>query len=617
LLCHRPGGDDDDDEDVPPSSPTRKSPLSKSARSSPSPHHKASPKTIRVHVRDNTGGPASNNNNNNNPLITLKMKPAVDTIGDIKTKLHDKTGIPPRDQRLSRPLLDRPRTKKDGVPPTPTPQPVLLLNDAPTLREAGIQDGDVLSLDPMEIYVQEERKGLFDRYTLCPVHPYQTIAEIKRQLIEHHLPPPSPSKNSPNKKVNQIQLTFQSIPCVDDKTLQQHGIQHQSTLILEEEPPTPMIVYVKVPASSYKGRNTPPVTIPLEVEPTDTIQSLQETIEDLKDIPVEDQRLFFRNRPLDDPEATLDDEDIHHGDILDLELPTPMVIHVRTPHGKKISLEVEPTDTILSVKEQVEDSQDIPLEEQYMRFDDKELKDDQATLDDLGIEDGDTIDMDPMHIIIKDWTGKKFRVKCEPQDTIDTIKDRIEKQEGHPKPIQVLIQDGDILEDPDTLQDYGIKHKDVLDLDRMKIYVKDWKGKTFPLEVDPDEPIEDVKKMIEDKEGHPVPQQVLKSKNKTLKEPKSLDDYGIQYKDLVDLSKGMPTVGSTSPHSPSNTYTVKLTPYKSPFEQTYMSPKPKHEGTRANTKVAYQQRWHTDLESEHAELAQLSLQKPLKPAKSP
>ena len=96
-----------------------------------------------------------------------------------------------------------------------------------------------------------------------------------------------------------------------------------------------------------------------------------------------------------------------------------------------------------------------------------------------------------------------------------------------------------------------------------------------------------------------------------------MDDYGIQYKDLVDLSKGMPTAGSTSPLSPSSTYTVKLTPYKSPFEQTYVSPKPKHEGTRANTKVAYQQRWHTDLESEHAELAKLSLQKPLKPAKSP
>ena len=333
LLCHRPGGDEEDDDVAVPTSPTPKSPLSKSARSSPSPH-KASPKTIRVHVRDNTGGPASNNN----PLITLRMKPTVDTIGDIKSKLHDKTGIPPREQRLSRPLLDRPRTRKDGAPPTPTPQQVLLLNDAPTLREAGIQDGDILSLDPMEIYVQEEGKDGGNRYTLCPVHPHQTIAEIKRQLIDHHLPPPSPRKNSPNKHVKQIQLTFESTPCVDDKTLQQHGIQHQSTLILKEEPPTPMIVYVKIPASSrpHKGRGSnpaSPVTIPIEVEPTDTIQSLQEKIEDLKDIPVDDQRLFFRNKPLVEPKATLDDENIHHGDILDLELPTPMVIHVRTPHG--------------------------------------------------------------------------------------------------------------------------------------------------------------------------------------------------------------------------------------------------------------------------------------------
>jgi Uri superfamily endonuclease len=46
------------------------------------------------------------------------------------------------------------------------------------------------------------------------------------------------------------------------------------------------------------------------------------------------------------------------------------------------------------------------------------------------------------------------------------------------------------------------------------------------------------------------------------------------------------------------------------LEQTYVSPKPKkRDGVRAKTSVAFKQRWHTDLQSEHAEMARVAEEK--------
>lgn len=524
ILCHRPGGPEEDENTG-----------------------------VQIHVQKDKDP---------NTRISLKVKPTVETIGDIKRKIKEQFGIPKKEQ-----LLRHPNGK------------TLLKDDQTTLHKAGIQNGDVLTLDPMEIYVQEQSTGKI--YTITPVLPSDTISQIKHQLETKHI---KPNKNN---NIPKDGLIFQSKPCIDEKTLRQHGIQHQSTLMLKDEPK--MMVRVRLP----NGQNV--ITVPMK--PTQTIQELQEQIQDREGIPVPDQRLAFHSKPLASPRATLAEENVQDGDTIDME---PMRIHVKTPKGKILDFDVQPTDTIDSIKQRVQKRQGIPLDEQRMSFHSNELKDNQATLQDLGIKHKDTIDMEPMHIIVKDWTGKKFRVDCEPNDTIDAIKDKIEKQQGHPKPKLFLIKDGDVLQDPKTLKDYGVQHKDEIDLDRMMIYVKDPKGNTFPLEVDPDEPIEDVKKKINNQQGHPVPQQILKFKDNVLEEPKSLADYDIKYKDVIDLKKKMPETPKTPPQV---TYNVQLSQYKSPLEQTYVSPTVKRKGKRTNTKEAYKHRWHTDQASEEAELA--------------
>lgn len=416
--------------------------------------------------------------------LTFRVEP-TDTIEDVKDKVEEEVGMPVPDQRM---LFEGEELK-----------------DAPTLEDYNIQNGDTLFLDPMKIHV----KHYDGRIITLDVQPDDKIDDIKERVEE--------KADIPK---DQQRLTFNNKPLDDpESTLRDYDIKHDDTLNLE-----PMEIKVKTPDGKI---------IPIQVEPTDTVDDVRKKVGEATGEPAPEEDIVFNGNVLDDPESTLADNGVKHGDTLLVE---PMQINVKHWDGTVVTLDVNPNDTIGDIKSMVDDEMDIPPAYQRMKFDGKPLKKNKKSLKDYNIKNKDTIELEPMQINVKTPNGKKIPIEVEPSDTIEDIKQKVEDATGLPVPTQKLRNpDGDLLDNPTTVADNGIKHGDTLTLDPMKIYVKKPDGEKIELAVKPSDSVEDVKKMVEDIAGIPVPDQTLTFDGDELDDPTTLDDNDIKDGDTLVL----------------------------------------------------------------------------------
>ena len=221
-----------------------------------------------------------------------------------------------------------------------------------------------------------------------------------------------------------------------------------------------------------------------------------------------------------------------------------MKIHIKSLSDKVTTLDVQDTDTILNIKKNIQQKENIHYARQKLLFNGNELTDNK-TLIDYNIKNESTLQLilkSSTIFFVKTLTNKTIMIKAQVSDSISYIKQEIKKNEDFPIDKYCVIYKGKELDNNKIIADYNIPKNSTLELALrilIQLKINIFNGRTISLQVYTTEKICDIKQKIIEKEKISSDKISLYLGNSKLEESKILSDYGIQKDSTLELRQSM------------------------------------------------------------------------------
>lgn len=211
--------------------------------------------------------------------------------------------------------------------------------------------------------------------------------------------------------------------------------------------------------------------------------------------------------------------------------------------------EYPPSDTVASVQRKIEEKDpEIPYAEINLFCGSKRLEDINRPLSYYNITNHSRLDIVVarnyfMHISIQSSTGKTLSLRVHTFDTIKSVLEKIQYENGVPVEKQRLYFHGKYLVESHRLHECEIDESDTLILrfhGDMQIFVQSPTDKTISLRVNSWNTIKRIMEKIQGKEGFSVNQQRLFFRGQFLYKYYYLSQYEIDTGDTLQMSLGSP-----------------------------------------------------------------------------
>ena len=151
-----------------------------------------------------------------------------------------------------------------------------------------------------------------------------------------------------------------------------------------------------------------------------------------------------------------------------------------------------------------------------------------------------------MDITIIMLDGSTHHLSVHPQDTVGSVKMKIQQQLGVPSETQKLLftngSSTHLSDDLQSISHYGLHPGATVSLlvtqpATMQVFLKNIKGKMSTYDIKPDETVGHFKSRVQSREGVPASQQLLIHESKVMSEDHcKLSDYNVRAMSTINLS---------------------------------------------------------------------------------